>query len=568
MQTESKVNVLLVDDRPENLIALEAVLSPLEQNLVSVRSGAQALKCLLDRDFAVILLDVQMSEMNGFETATLIRERLRSRDIPIIFLTAFNENKKQIFKGYSLGAVDYLVKPVEPEVLLSKVTVFVELFKKTAQIKQQAAEITQLNADLEKRVVERTAQLLAANRQKDDLIRSEQKAKITAQQAEQRFRDLINGLGHAIFWEADAKTFQFTFVSQSAEVLLGYPFERWTSEPDFWVKLLHSEDREGVLAYCHQEMSQGRDFEVEYRTIAANDRIVWLRNKIYLVPDAREKVQKLRGLIIDITESKKAEASLRSYADRLTHLTTVLTQTNLTLEKRNQELDQFAYVTSHDLKAPLRAINNLSHWLEEDLQDKLTDEARHHIDLLQGRIYRMENMIDGLLQYARVGRLKMESETVDVEELLKEAIASLAPPPEFAIEIGLGMPTLFTVRILLEQVFTNLIGNAIKHHHAQGTVRITAQNKGDFHEFAVSDDGPGIAPQYHEKVFALFQTLLPRDTHESTGIGLSLVKKIVENEKGTITLESQEEKGTTIRFTWPSGIVSQPDTAKDVMMST
>ncbi len=430
--------------------------------------------------------------------------------------------------------------------------VFVDLFKKTAEVKRQAEEIFTLNAQLEKRVIERTAQLEAANRLKDEVLVREQAARAQAEAAEQRFRDLVNGLGHALFWEADAATLQFTFVSQSAEQLLGYSAERWVAEPDFWIKLIHPDDRERAVAFCRQEILQGRDCELEYRCLAANGRAVWLRNRAYIVRDPLGGVRKLRGLMLDITEAKQAQEALSSRADELARLTTVLTQMNVTLEKRNQELDQFAYFISHDLKAPLRAIANLSQWLEEDLSDKLTEDTKRQMDLLRSRVYRMENLINGLLQYSRAGRVKTELQTVSVETLLSEVIDSLAPPPDFTIEIGPGMPVMKTSRILLEQVFANLIGNAIKHHNRPpGFVKVSVRESGEFYDFSVADNGPGIAPQYHDKVFVIFQTLLPRDQRENTGIGLSLVKKIVESEGGTVRLESQEGQGTTIRFTWP-----------------
>jgi CheY-like chemotaxis protein len=148
MQSEPQVNVLLVDDHPENLIALEAVLDRLGQNLVKASSGEEALRCLLNQDFAVILLDVQMPRMDGFETATLIRQRERSRNTPIIFLTAFSANDNLMFKGYSLGAVDYLLKPIDPVILNSKVSVFVDLFKKNLEVQHQAAQLAAMNTEL------------------------------------------------------------------------------------------------------------------------------------------------------------------------------------------------------------------------------------------------------------------------------------------------------------------------------------------------------------------------------------------------------------------------------------
>lgn len=552
MQADQKVNILLVDDHPKNLLALEAILEGLGQNLVKAQSGEEALRCLLHQDFAVILLDVQMPGIDGFETAMLIRERQRTRLTPIIFLTAFSKSDSFVFQGYSLGAVDYLFKPIEPEILISKVSVFVDLFKKTAEVKRQAEEIYSFNTELEQRVLERTAQLEAANRLKDQLLKSEQAARAQAEATEQRFRDLVNGLGHAIFWEADPFTEKFTFVSQSAEQILGYPVEEWLNEPNFWLQLFHPDDRDWAQTLARTETLSGRDHQFEYRCLAADGKVLWLRNRAYIVRDSEGAIVKVRGLMIDITEAKQAEETLSARAEELARLTIVLTQTNAALEKRNQELDQFAYVISHDLKAPLRAISNLSLWLEEDLADKLSEDTQHQMNLLRGRVHRMENLINGILEYSRVGRLKTEVESVSVEAILTDVVDSLAPPPSFTIEIGSGMPMLKTSRLLLQQVFSNLISNAIKHHNRpDGCIKVAVQEKKEFYEFSVSDDGPGIAPQYHERVFVIFQTLQSRDTTENTGIGLSLVKKIVETEGGSISIESQEGQGTIIRFTWP-----------------
>lgn len=366
--------------------------------------------------------------------------------------------------------------------------------------------------------------------------------------AQQRFQDLVNGLEDAIVWESDLATTKFTFVSQSAEGILGYPVEQWLNQPEFWQNLIHPEDREWVVQSCHQETLEGRDRCCEYRCVAADGRVVWLRDRVYF---GRQQGQtKLRGLMLDISDRKASEEAIKARAEELTYLTTVLAQTNITLEKRNQELDQFAYVTSHDLKAPLRAIANLSEWIEEDLSDKLTADTRHQMNLLRGRVHRMEALINGLLQYSRVGRLETPKSQVSVGDLLAEIVDSLAPPETFSIEIA-PMPTIFTERLPLEQVFTNLISNAIKYHPRQdGRVKIFVQKYPSNYEFAVADDGDGIAPEYHEKVFGIFQTLSPRDKTESTGIGLAIVKKIVEQQGGTIRLESQPGQGATFYFTW------------------
>jgi light-regulated signal transduction histidine kinase (bacteriophytochrome) len=233
------------------------------------------------------------------------------------------------------------------------------------------------------------------------------------------------------------------------------------------------------------------------------------------------------------------------------------------LKRGNEDLDQFAYVTSHDLKAPLRGISHLSAWIEEDMSERLTPEARHQMELLRGRVRRMENLIDGILEYSRIGRVGGKIEQVDVAILLADVIDLLDPPADFTIQVLPGMPTLVTDRLRLEQVFMNLIGNAIKHHQspAEGHVSIQCRplEVQPFYEFAVRDDGPGIAPQYHERIFVIFQTLVARDTIEGAGVGLSLVKKTVEHFGGSVRVESEPGEGSTFIFTWPKQLAQQGD---------
>jgi len=260
---------------------------------------------------------------------------------------------------------------------------------------------------------------------------------------------------------------------------------------------------------------------------------------------------RLIAIIRDITERQEAEEKLKARAVELARLGRALTQTNEELAEKNQELEQFAYVASHDLKAPLRAIANLSEWIEEDLKGQLPPENQRQMELLRERVYRLEALINGLLEYYRAGQTRVATEIVNTNALLAEIIDSLAPPSTFKIEIQPGMPTLQTKRVPLSQVFSNLIGNAIKYHHRRDAhIKISYQDQGQFYEFAVADDGPGIAPEHHEQVFAVFQTLQPRDRTESTGIGLAIVKKIVETEGGSISLDSKLEEGAIFRFTW------------------
>ncbi len=256
------------------------------------------------------------------------------------------------------------------------------------------------------------------------------------------------------------------------------------------------------------------------------------------------------ALNTEIGERMNAEKELQALNETLEHRVAERTAES---ERHVKELEQFAYVTSHDLKAPLRGIANLAAWLEEDLQGKLTDDTREQLQLLRDRVQRMNALIEGLLKYSRIGRTGVSLETVDVAELLAEVIDSLSPPPGFVVDVAPDMPTLHTDRLQLSQVFSNLIGNAIKHCRGEeGHVWVTAgETREGGYEFTVADNGPGIAPEYHGKVFQMFQTLQTTDFGSNTGIGLALVRKIVQEHGGSITLDSAEGRGARFRFTWP-----------------
>jgi PAS domain S-box-containing protein len=249
--------------------------------------------------------------------------------------------------------------------------------------------------------------------------------------------------------------------------------------------------------------------------------------------------QTFTGVLRDITQRKQQDAERE--------------QLIKALARSNQELDQFAYVASHDLKAPLRGIANLSQWIEEDLGEGLTGDNKEQMALLRGRVHRMESLIDGILQYSRAGRVKAKPESIDTGALVKDVIELMAPPKHIAVTVAPGMPTVKAEKVPLQQVFMNLLGNAIKHSGAADSpsVSIEWEDAGPFYEFTVRDNGQGIAPQYHERIFGIFQTLEARDKVEGTGIGLSVVQKIVEAKGGRVWVESDVGKGARFRFLWP-----------------
>ena len=337
--------------------------------------------------------------------------------------------------------------------------------------------------------------------------------------------------------------------------------------PEQWAEYYNLYDAEGKNRLKQEEVPLFRAFSGESftdvelmtipqqgtRTLVSNGSPIIDRNGVKLgavvaIRDITKRKQAEREII---KLNSELEARVKRRTAQLEQLNTTLSVTASKLEQRNQELDRFAYVTSHDLKAPLRAIANLSQWIEEDLADRMDDETRYNMNLLRRRVHRLENLINALLAYSRVGRLKSNPEEVSVNKMLAEIIDSLEVPQNLQFEIQGQMPTFVTQVVPLQQVFNNLISNAIQHSDClEGKITISVVEKANYYEFAVADNGKGIDPKYHDQIFTIFQTLESRDVKESTGIGLAIVKKAVEDRRGQIRVESQLNAGATFYFTW------------------
>jgi len=222
------------------------------------------------------------------------------------------------------------------------------------------------------------------------------------------------------------------------------------------------------------------------------------------------------------------------------------------LEKANAELDQFAYVASHDLRAPLRGISNLATWIDEDLPPTTTPEIKDQLRMLKVRAARMDRLINGLLELARIGRNRHQVERVDVTELVHETIELAAPRDAARIMMIGELPMLIAERAALKQVFLHLICNALQHAGRDDVVvRLSGIDRGDEWELAIEDNGLGIPREHHARVWQLFQTLQSRDTVDTTGIGLAIVRKQVEGAGGRVWIDPEVPSGTAIRFTWP-----------------
>ncbi|MFV5695854.1 PAS domain S-box protein [Flavobacterium sp. LB3P122] len=284
-------------------------------------------------------------------------------------------------------------------------------------------------------------------------------------------------------------------------------------------------------------IANGNIWKGEVMNRAKDDSFYWENTTI--VPFLNEKGKPYQYIAIstNITQEKLAKENLNSAL--------------VDLGKKNKELDQYAYIVSHDLKAPLRAINNLSEWIVEDMPE-MPDDVSANFKLLRGRIQRMENLINGVLEYSRIGRTKIEKETTDLKNMLNQIIDSVVPIEGFEVSIMDSIPVIETEKILLQQVFSNLISNSVKYNDKPiGKIECLYEILPDFHQFTIKDNGPGIAKEYHKKVFEVFQTIEARDKKESTGIGLSIVKKIIEEKGGAIYIESENDNGTSFIFTLP-----------------
>ena len=359
--------------------------------------------------------------------------------------------------------------------------------------------------------------------------------------SEQRYRSVI---------EATAKTIWITSPEGQMlgeqpgwATLTGQTYEQYQGQG--WMDAIHPEDRPRTLALWQAAVSSGEVFTRVHRILRHDGEWRYFNANSAPVREEDGSIREWFGVQTDVTEKKLVEVE----RERLI----------AALKRSNEDLDQFAYVTSHDLKAPLRGIANLSQWVEEDLADKISDEGREHMRLLRGRVHRLEALINGILTYSRAGRNQDRPEVVNLGKLTREVVELLAPSKDVTLVIPEDLPTVQTERVPLQQVLLNLIGNAIKYAaKTDPRVIVTCSDEGDGYSFMIRDNGSGIAPEFHARIWIIFQTLEPRDKVEATGIGLSIVKKIVESRGGRVWIDSALGAGAAFHFFWPKRAKASP----------
>jgi len=503
----TRTNILVVDDRPDGLLALEAVLACDQHNLFKASSGQEALRYALFNDFAVILLDVQMPELDGFETARLLRENHRSQDTPIIFVTAINKELRHINQGYESGAVDYIFKPFDPFILRSKVSVFVDLFEKNLQIKRQAALLR--------------------------YIESQEKERQISELRQESFRSYAH--------LADAVPHSIIKVKPSGQV--EYFNQQWLEYTGFkteidWKSVIHPKDRRRFLVlWLHMRHHSTQTHEAEIRLRRAQDG-VYRWHLVKVVPDIKngENASWIASCT-DIDNIKMTEESLKALSQEL--------------NRSNKELEEYAYVASHDLKEPLHVVSSFVHLLEKRLQPKLDDREEQYLKFIREGVGQAQKLIKDLLEYSCIGREK-SFEAVEVSSVLTEILANLRSIIDEAgavIECD-KMPQIKANYLEMVQLFQNLIVNAVKYRSQKPLeIRINGRSEGQMWVFSIKDNGIGIDPQFKDRIFDMFQRLHAKNEYSGTGIGLAICKKIVENHGGKIWIDSALGEGTTFYFT-------------------
>ena len=482
-----RMKILLVDDSDDNLFSVQTALDPLGQEILLASSGKEALRLCLDHDFAAILLDVRMPEMDGFETAEFIRSRQRSKHTPLLFLTAYRSDE-QLFRGYDLGAVDFLFRPLVPEILQSKVRVFVELSRTTEALRR-------------------------ANVYNRSLIEASVDPLITIA-PDGRIMDVNRAAEQAI--------------GLSRQEIVHTEFCSYFTDPE-----------KAQIGYLR--IFQGgwiQDHELDLQHCRGGTHPVICNASVY-----RDETGKVAGAVAalrDISERKRAEQALSRYADDL--------------KRSNSELEQFAYVASHDLQEPLRAVTTFTQLLADRYRGKMDPDADEFMSLVVDGARRMSALIQDLLAYSRVGRCRRAWAAVDCETVVEAVLSDLSGAIEDTggTVTHTGLPVVRADETELSQVFLNLIGNALKFHGTEPPqIHVSAQREPREWRISVADNGIGIDSQYADEIFRMFSRLHTSGEFPGTGIGLALAKRIVERRGGRIGVRSEPGRGATFHFTIP-----------------
>jgi PAS domain S-box-containing protein len=519
-----KANILIVDDRPDKLLALKSVLEALGENILEARSGKDALRVLLKDEVAVILMDVAMPGMDGFETASLIRQRPSTSLTPIIFITSINSSDNHIARGYSLHAVDYLLSPIVPEILRTKVCVLVDLYKKTELIKRQAEQLRSIEETRHKRELAEVSDRLEIETRRN------------------RFFTLAPDLlGIA---RLDGHLVQ---LNPSWTRVLGYQPEELSALSGF--DLVHPDDLGSLMDHLANLKNSASHVQSEARFRHKDGSYRWLRWVVAPFPQERL----IYIFAQDITARKAAEAEIN-------HLNHELSQQIAALTAANRELEAFNYSIAHDLRTPLRSMSGFSRALLEDESANLSSLGVEYARRIAQSAKYMDSLLLDLLAYSRLARAELNPTLVSLDDPVRELLVLVdkeIQEREVKVEVSSPLGNVYAHLPTLKQVVSNLISNSLKFTAPErpAFIRIFTTRRDGFVRLFVEDNGIGIPQEHHEKIFGLFQRLHDTQIYPGTGIGLALVRKGAERMGGSAGVESEPGKGSRFWVDLPSNYI-------------
>ncbi|MFL5561833.1 MAG: ATP-binding protein [Gemmatimonadaceae bacterium] len=549
--SDDRVNILLVDDRPENLLALEAILEPLGQNLVRAGSGEEALKHLLTRDFAAILLDVQMPGLNGFDTARLIKARERSRHIPIIFLTAISKEEAYVFEGYSVGAVDYMFKPFQPDILRSKVSVFVDLYRKQEQIKVQ-----------------------------DDLLRESERRELELRhraelrETQARLAEVVDGAMDAIvmfderqritlFNEAAERTFCIT-AREAVGTSIGRIFpERQRAKQ---IAMLLGATPHESDDTCATEKPIGRHVMSLVAVRGGANEEFPLEASVSRLDEGQVTLYTM--IARDITERVRAENSLKENAESLARTSADLRAANEELQRRQGEIEaamtarsRFYASMSHELRTPINAILGYSTLLLENIYGPLTEKQSEGIQRTHRAAKHLLELVNDVLDLSKIeaGKIDLKMQPATFPDLIEDLFVTVRPLADergstLALEHDGGPRTITTDPRRVRQILLNLLSNAIKFGEGKPIVVRSRLHDDQRFEVEVIDQGIGIGAEDLERIFDEFvQIGKSAQQQEGTGLGLPISKRLAELLHGELLVHSKPGEGSRFQLLLPVG---------------
>jgi PAS domain S-box-containing protein len=544
MSDDSKVNILMVDDRPENLMALESTLGDIGLNLIKANSGTEALRWLLKEEFAVILLDVMMPDMDGFETAELIRQRRNTEHTPIIFVTANTTEESNLIRGYSLGAVDYIQKPYNKQILRSKVNVFVDLYRKTEEIKKQADHLAKVNQELENQISER------------------KNAEEKVGENEARFRAMFENAGIGITMRNPEG--YFIKANPAFESIIGYTQEELSQK--HFSEVVVKEDAE-IEVQLFEKLLKGEQeqFNFEKRYIRKDGQTIWARAVVTMVYNAKRQPIYAVGLSEDITAQRMYTEQLQRLTEELGQSNEELLKAKETAEQANRAKSIFLSTMSHELRTPLNAILGFAQILKKD--ESIPERQRGFVETMYRSGSHLLDMINDVLDISKIesGRMELLPEDFNLHTMLNDIhnmfnMRAREKELGFSVSYNNQVPEFVHADIRrVRQVLINLLGNSVKFTSSgKISLKVAASSPQVVESgqklvnlsFIVQDTGRGIPEDQLRTIFEPFRQM--KGTYsEGTGLGLAISRRIANIMGGDIKVESKEGVGSIFRFDVP-----------------